>query len=300
MTKRGDSHMSSHRKSGRTQVGEMQISEHELIVLTNDLDEIHHATLPAMHDAVAEWSELNHELRGELAEGAAAPPTGARAGATGGGPSRRGFLIGAGATVGGLLLAACSKSKSSPTTTATTAAGRGVGKGNPYTGDLAVAALAASLENLAVATYQAGLDAATAGKLGAVPPAIATFAKTVQSQHKDHAGAWNSIITNAGKTPITGVDTTVKDAVVTPGFAQVKDVPGLAKFALVLEDAAAATYLNAIQNALKDNGAIKIAATIQPVEMQHSAILHFVLGDYPVPDSFAKTDGARPLSDTIG
>ncbi len=163
-----------------------------------------------------------------------------------------------------------------------------------------MAALAASLENLAVATYQAGLDAATAGKLGAVPPAIATFATTVQKQHKDHAAAWNSIITGAGKTAISGVDTTVKDAVVTPGFAAVKDIPGLAKFALGLEDAAAATYLNAIQNALQAAAAIKIAATIQPVEMQHSAVLHFVLGDYPVPASFAKTDGARPLTDTIG
>jgi hypothetical protein len=285
MTKRGDM------KNSDMKPSQMQISEHELTVMTKDLDEIHHATLPAMHDAVAEWSELQHELR---AESTAAPRRGA---------SRRGFLIGAGAGVGGLLLAACSKSKTTGTTnntTASTAAASGVGKGNPYTGDLAVAALAASLENLAVATYQAGLDAATAGKLGAVPPAIATFAMTAQKQHKDHAGAWNSIITNAGKTAISGVDTTVKNAVVTPGFAAVKDIPGLAKFALTLEDAAAATYLNAIQNALTSASAIKIAATIQPVEMQHAAVLHFVLGDYPVPDSFAKTDGARPLSDTIG
>jgi len=291
MTQYGDSEMSSsHTKSGH----EMQISEHELIVMTRDLDEIHHATLPAMHDAVAEWSELQRELRTDQDFPPATPRRGA---------SRRGFLIGAGAGVGGLLLAACSKSKSTGTTNGTTGAAggaSGVGKGNPYTGDLAVAALAASLENLAVQTYQAGLDAATAGKLGSVPPAIATFATTAQMQHKDHAGAWNSIITNAGKTGITGVDTTVKNAVVTPGFAAVKDIPGLAKFALVLEDAAAATYLNAIQNALTSASAIKIAATIQPVEMQHSAVLHFVLGDYPVPNSFAKTDGARPLSDTIG
>ncbi|MDQ1370265.1 MAG: hypothetical protein QOF20_2618 [Acidimicrobiaceae bacterium] len=286
---------------------EMQISEHELIVMTKDLDEIHHATLPAMHEAVAEWTEMQHELRAdpEAAEALEAAEAIRAASGVRRGASRRGFIIGAGATVGGLLIAACSKSKTSTTTgttagTGTTAAGgSGVGKGNPYTGDLAVAALAASLENLAVGTYQAGIDAATAGKLGTVPPAIVTFAQTAQSQHKDHAGAWNSILTNAGKTGITGVDKTVKDAVVTPGFAAVKDVPGLAKFALVLEDAAAATYLNAIQNALSDKGAIKIAASIQPVEMQHSAVLHFVLGDYPVPDSFAKTDGARPLSDSI-
>jgi len=92
----------------------------------------------------------------------------------------------------------------------------------------------------------------------------------------------------------------VQDGVVTPGFANVHNVVDLAKFALGLEDVAAATYLNGIQNAIQDVGAIKVAASIHPVEMQHSAILHFVLGDYPVPDTFAKTDGARGPSDIIG
>jgi hypothetical protein len=34
--------------------------------------------------------------------------------------------------------------------------------------------------------------------------------------------------------------------------------------------------------------------------MQHAAILHFLLGEYPVPDSFAKTSGARTTKDRIG
>jgi hypothetical protein len=80
----------------------------------------------------------------------------------------------------------------------------------------------------------------------------------------------------------------------------VKSVPDLAKLALGLENVAAATYLNGIQNVLQDNGAIKIAASIQPVEMQHAAILNLLLGSYPIPDSFAKTDGARGPTDTIG
>jgi hypothetical protein len=96
------------------------------------------------------------------------------------------------------------------------------------------------------------------------------------------------------------VDQTVKTGVIDPGFAAVKTVPDLAKLALGLENVAAATYLNGIQNALQDTGAIKVAASIQPVEMQHAAILNFVLGEYPVPDSFSKTDGARTPSDTIG
>jgi hypothetical protein len=34
--------------------------------------------------------------------------------------------------------------------------------------------------------------------------------------------------------------------------------------------------------------------------MQHAAILHFVLGQYPVPDAFSPLTAARPLSDYRG
>jgi len=43
-----------------------------------------------------------------------------------------------------------------------------------------------------------------------------------------------------------------------------------------------------------------VAASIQPVEMQHAAILNFVLGHYPVPNAFASTALARPVSDYTG
>lgn len=259
----------------------MNISERELVSLTADLDDMHHDTLPSMHEAAAEWTDINEQLRGGVA----------KLGATQ--ASRRTFLLGLGAAMGGVALAACGKSSKSSGTAST-------GGDQSLSGDLAIAALAASLENLAVQTYQAGLDAAAKGSLGAVPKAIGNFVTVAQSQHKDHAAAWNSILTGAGKKAVTGVDITVKDAVVTPGFAKVKNVVDLANFALVLENAAAATYLNGIENAIKDAGAIKIAASIQPVEMQHAAILNFVLGNYPVPDSFAKTDGARGPDDKIG
>jgi hypothetical protein len=252
---------------------EIQITESELVALTRDLDDMHHDTLPKMHEAIADLRE--------------------------GGSTRRGFLLGAaGLAAGALIVAACGSDNNNEAASSPT--GAASGSNSKLTGDLAVAAVAAGLENLAVNTYQAGLDAATAGKLGTVPPAVATFAKTAQSHHRDHAAAWNSILTGAGKTAVTGVDKTVQDAVVTPGFANVHNVVDLATFALGLEDVAAATYLNGIQSALQDSGAIKIAASIQPVEMQHSAILHFVLGEYPIPDSFAKIDGARGPDDVIG
>lgn len=259
---------------------DLSITEAELSALTRDLDEAHHATLPDMHAAVAEWSERSAELMTPRS-----------------GPNRRTFLLGGGAALGGLVLAACSK-KSSTNTSGTTGT-TGSSEAGGLTGDLAVAGLAASLENLAAVTYQGGIDAATAGKLGTVPPAVVTFAQTAQAQHKDHAAAWNAILTSAGKTAVTGVDTTVKTGVVDPAFAQVKDVAGLANLALALENVAAATYLNGL-GIITNPGAIKTAASIQPVEMQHAAILNFILGQYPVPDTFAKTDGARGPSDQIG
>jgi hypothetical protein len=260
----------------------MPISEAELRELTADLDELHHATLPAMREAAEAWAE---DVRA-VTRTVAATTT-----------SRRRLLAGGGAALGGLVLAACGSNKSSggavsDTTVATSGAA-------PVTGDFAVAALSASLENLAVQTYQAALDAATAGKLGTVPPAVATFAATVKSQHADHAAAWNTVLTNGSRKPVTGVDQTVRSSVVDPGFAQVTDVAGLARFALGLENLAAATYLDGIA-VIQNNNALKTAASIQPVEMQHAAILNFVLGQNPVPDSFARTDGARTTTDQIG
>ncbi|MCU1450104.1 MAG: Ferritin-like protein [Acidimicrobiales bacterium] len=244
----------------------IQISEGELNELATDLDAIHYdVAMPAMRRSIDDLLEANRL-------------------------TRRRFLVGSGAVaLGGVALAACGSS-SKKSSTATTAASTG-----PLTGDLQIAAMAASLEILAVQTYQAGLSAAQAGRLGAVPPALADFSKTVISHHQQHAGAWNSILTNAGKAKVSKPDPVVKPQV-DQMFGQVKDVPGLAKLALQLEDIAAATYLNGI-GVLQDNKAVAIAASIQPVEMQHAAILNFVLGQYPVPNSFAKTDGARPPSD---
>ncbi len=262
------------------------ISEHELRSMTAELEDTHQATLPVMKEALQEWTELRHQIRTGVAKVA---------------PSRRGFLMGAGVALGGLALAACgSSSKSSTasgnTTIPTTAAPT---SSNKLTGDLAVVALAASLENLAVQTYGAGISAATAGKLGTVPPAVVTFAQTVMGQHKQHAEAWNAVLAGANIPMVTGVDTTVKTAVVDPAFAKVKNAAGLAALALELENVAAATYLEAISVVSAPAG-IKTAATIEPVELQHAAILNFVLGKYPVPVSFTSMEGARPTTDQIG
>lgn len=252
----------------------MEIGERELLGLTAELEETHRATLPVMREALEEWSAERREADdGPALDVASLVPT------------RRGFLLGSGVALGALLLAACSDDDDDSS------------GGNST--DLAVAALAASLENLAVETYQAGIDAAVAGAFGRVPPAVVAFAVTAQAQHRDHAAAWNSALKAAGRKPVRGVDETVKTAIVDPALAQLSDLPGLAQLALDLENVAAATYLNGI-GVVKDAGGLKTAAAIQPVEMQHAAILNFVLGQYPVPDAFAGTEGARTTTDKIG
>jgi hypothetical protein len=272
----------------RNRKQQIAISESELRSMTTDLDDAHHQSLPSMHDSLAEWRESSADVRDGISRLVSTPS------------SRRAFLVGGGALLGGVALvgsgvggglaaAATGRGASVPT---------GSSSKQELSGDLAVVALAASLENLAVATYQAGIDAATKGSLGAVPPAVVTFAQTTQGQHRAHAAAWNAVLTGAKKQPVSGVDLTVKKSV-DQAFSQVKDVPGLAKLALELENGAAATYLAAI-GAVKTPAGIKTAATIQPVEMQHAAILNFLLGQYPVPDSFSKTDDARTTSDRIG
>ena len=114
--------------------------------------------------------------------------------------SRRTFLMGAGAAVAGgaaLMAVGATPGLAAAATQAESRLHVADAAAFPpasYKGDLAVAAVAASLENLAVFAYKSGLAAATAGKLGSVPPAIGTFATTALSQHTQHAAAWNAVL----------------------------------------------------------------------------------------------------------
>ncbi len=206
------------------------------------------------------------------------------------GMSRRGFFAAGGAAVAAAaFLAACGSdddnnddadSGGSDTTEAPADGG----------GDGAIAATAASLEVLAVQTYEAGLSAATAGKLGTVPPAVATFAKTALKQHQVSLDGWNSVLTAAGATAVSTPPADLK-AAVDKEFAAVTDVVGLAKLALLLEQTAADTYL-AVLPKLADKAAITAAGRQQTLDQEHAAILLFVLGQYPVPDVFQSTKNA--------
>jgi hypothetical protein len=272
--------------------------------MTKTLDDMHNdQAMPAMRAAVAQWVDAIRSGGDALTEKVA---------------SRRKFLLGAaGLGASGLVVAACgtsSKSATPPTSIATPSSSSTTTpptSSAALTGDLAVAAMAASLENLGVYAYNAGIAAATAGKLGKVPPAVVTFAQTAKAQHMAHAQAWNSALTGAGKAAVTVTDPALTPTV-NSAFAKVTNAAELAQLALLVENIAAQTYQKAIP-VLSASSSIGVAATIAPVEMQHAAILYYVLGEYPgiqgtqsnmyasgTPLAFNPTTLARPVSDYTG
>ena len=235
-------------------------TEAELVAMTTALDEMHREVgQPQMRASITEWAEDLREKR----------PT-----------SRRRFLVGTGGLLaGGAALAAIATTPGLAAAATSTSTSNSAGGLGGLKGDLAIAGLAASLENLAVYAYGAAISAVTAGKFGSVPLAITTFATTAKAQHTDHGASWNAIITAAGKHAVTVTEPALTP-VVQQKFGQVKTLTDLANLALLLENIAAQTYQVACTK-VKSKGGVATAASIQPVEMQHAAILYFVLGKYP-------------------
>ncbi|MBW3573822.1 MAG: ferritin-like domain-containing protein [Actinobacteria bacterium] len=198
--------------------------------------------------------------------------------------NRRKLLLGGGLGALAVVAAACGGEEAAgPAGTGdTTTTAEGAAPGGD---DVATAKLAASLEVLAVNTYDAALKAPLD-----YPEAVATFATTAKEHHQAALDAWNGLLTSLGEqevtTPPSDLEMTVNTA-----FGEVTDVPGVAQLALMLEGIAADTYLGAISS-IANPQALELATTIQPIDMQHVAVLRYVMGEYPVPDTFADTSDA--------
>ena len=164
--------------------GPIEISERELQSMTGDLDEMHRATLAgdarSTRRVVGTASSAPHRRGADRAEPARLPPR--RGCRTRRARARR--------VREQQQVVVEHRRFDHPDLRARRCGGK-------LTGDLAVVALAAGLENLAAQTYGAGITAATAGKLGTVPPAVVTFAQTVKAQHIEHAAAWNAVLAGA-------------------------------------------------------------------------------------------------------
>jgi Ferritin-like domain len=217
-------------------------------------------------------------------------------------PGRRQFLRVGGATIlGATVLAACGSdgsktpaisgaaNSSVPSGSASSAAGGGVD-------DLTLARTAASLEALAVATYQ---TAASSGKV--TTQAVVDIATLYMDHHKQHQDALNGVITGAGGKAITEPNAAVKKALVDPVVNDpALDEAKIVKLAYDLEGAAAQTYVFAA-GALSKPELRSTIMTIGGIEARHQTIIGLAMKKMPgdlFPTAFYKSD--NPLAGIQG
>jgi len=276
----------------------MRIDEQELAGLLEASQDQHSDAMRESRDHLAEVMELEAERGAPDPEEAAAFAE-AHAGAIRTGFRSTGLLAAAG--LGAALVAVTASpafAKSSP--------------------DIQMLQTAASIENLAVATYATALTLPFIGGAEA-NGVVKAFVTKTKDQHTEHAAAFNAAVKKLKGTVQTEPDPVLLDVVnkAKPGLTGPGPVVDLA---LELEDGAAATYVANV-GALSNKGARSVTASIMGVEAQHAAILRAVqaliaggaaslialppdaaalpaaAGSGGFPDAFFPTTDARPAKE---
>jgi Ferritin-like domain len=183
--------------------------------------------------------------------------------------------------------------------------------------DVQMLQTSASIENLAVATYGKALTLPFIGGKDAVP-VVKAFVTTTRHQHVEHAAAFNAAAKQLGGKAQTKPDPALTSVV---SVADLTTAAGVVKLAIELENTAAQTYV-ANTAALTDKSARAVTSSIMGVEAQHASVLYAVqallaadmggaialpppdlaalpaaAGSVGFPDSFFKTDAARPAAE---
>jgi hypothetical protein len=213
-------------------------------------------------------------------------------------PGRRSFFKLGGATIlGAAVLAACGDTDDDD------AGASGDGSTSSTMGgggdmDLALARTAASLEQLAVDTYQTGIDSGLVTTM-----AIAEAATLFQAHHQEHLDALNAVITDAGGEAVTDPNEAVFKALVEPAVTAAKAEADIVKIAFDLENAAAQTYVFAAGE-LGTPTLRSTIMTIGGIEARHAAILQVAAQGAKPADVFpggrAFYPGDNPLADIDG
>lgn len=142
--------------------------------------------------------------------------------------------------------------------------------------DVQLLQTSASIENLAVKTYQTALTLPYIGGTSA-NGVVKAFAQTTMGQHAQHAQAFNSAATALGGKAQSNPDPKYVPVVNNAVASITKDDPSTGALAVVglaitLENVAAETYV-ANCSKFSDTNAKKVTASIMGVEAQHVATL---------------------------
>jgi len=137
--------------------------------------------------------------------------------------------------------------------------------------DVQILQTAASLENLAVATYGAalGLDFIKNGN-----KVVKAFAETTMKQHKEHGQAFNAMAKELGGAEQTKTNPKYQK-VVTDALPTLTDPGKVVDLATALETVATETYVNNL-SLLDDKDTKALMASVMGVESQHLATLRAV------------------------
>jgi rubrerythrin len=192
----------------------------------------------------------------------------------------------------------------------------GAGRAAASSDDVMALQTAASIENLAVSTYQtaAGLPFIQQGN-----KTVAEFIAKTTEQHREHAKAFNSAVTQAGGKPQNAADPKY-DAVVKRVMPGLKTPADVVKLAISLEDVAAETYTKNVGQ-VSNAQLRRLFGSVAPVEAQHRAVLLTVqslladgkadliasptqpdklpatVGSVGIPDTFYPTKNASPVNE---
>ena len=214
----------------------MEITARQLRSMVEDVDDAHHES---MRTLASELEELHFgETSRRMVEG------------------RREFLKKAGTGAALALSAAVG---------ASTVLARAAAAQAPLPIDVLVATYAARVELAAVAAYEA------AAARGLLDQAAIGLATVFIGHHNDHAGAFNGLLTAVGEHTVGQPDGGLLSEF-TPLIAGAPDAAALLEIALGLEQAAAATYVDALGQLQMPEAALAVAQ-IAPVESQHAVVL---------------------------
>jgi hypothetical protein len=145
--------------------------------------------------------------------------------------------------------------------------------------DVQILQTAASIENLAVATYKTALTLPYIGG-SAANPVVTKFAQVTMGQHAQHADAFNSAARHLGGRAQTKPDPAfvpvVNKAVASlSGASAAQGALGVVGLALELENIAAETYIKDTTLATTTSNK-SLFASIMGIEAQHVAVLRAV------------------------
>ncbi|MCC5951326.1 MAG: ferritin-like domain-containing protein [Acidimicrobiia bacterium] len=219
---------------------------------------------------------------------------------------RRGFLRVGGLTVTlGALAAACGEDSD----TGLTRTGQTVPTTEPPPEalpsseelDLDLLRTASSIEALAVATYQAAIDADWL-----VDAAVRSTATLFAEQHAEHLAALSDTLSDIGGQPYTEPNPFLAAEVVDPevdGIGEIEEdeerQTAVLNLAYQLENVASQTYTSA-GLLLTTADLRQVAMSIGAVESRHVAVILGVVGDPQVPFALGRTVGAAPEEAFVG